>query len=115
MFGIITTLLTLQGIGLGTYAAGAGVRSWFRKIDEQSRRKNIKVKKLRHGWSILVEEAYYDTVLGRYFGKVRCETTNRSVIVSGKTEEELRASIDKAVEQLGTEYDRWKKVHIPWL
>ena len=115
MFGFITTLLTLQGIGLGACAAGAGVKSCIGKLDEQSRRKDIKVKKLYRGWSILVEEAYYDTKLGRYYGKVRCGAIDRYINVYGKTEEELRQDIDKAVGQLSLEYDNWKKIHLPWL
>lgn len=115
MFGLITTLLTLQGFGLGACAVGAGVKSCLGKLDGQDRRKDIKVKKLYHGWSILVEEAYYDTILGRYYGKVRCGAIDRHINVFGKTEEELRHDIDKAVGQLSQEYDNWKKIHLHWL
>lgn len=112
MFGIITTLFTLQGIGLGAYAAGAGAKSLWKRITENqsSDLERFPVgKHLYKNWLIQVEDASYSKSIEIYFTYVNCGLVNRKVYIEAKSKEELDRRIKDAVAELSAEVDAYNR------
>jgi len=105
MFGILSALYALLGVGAGTYLAGSGAQSLCRSIKAKEGRKNIPVKKLHKNWLIMVDEAYYDSEVKKYVAKVRSTMTNDYEFIWCDTEKEMRSRIDEAIQYMSSNID----------
>ena len=100
--GIITGILTLYGLGMGGWLAGAGVKSALTSTaDTKPMLKPICLssRKSRSGRCLVVNEGYY-AKMKKYVAEVVCPEIDAKSMAVADTQEELERKIQNLFEHL---------------